>query len=103
MRKHKIWLTSLLFGGLFFASQLCAQQMQVDLDPARTTIEFTLPATLHTVHGSFKLKSGTIRFDTAIGVASGEIIADATSGNTGNKGRDKKMHAAVPEPAPLPQ
>ena len=103
MQKHIVSFAGLLFGGLFFAIQLPAQEMQVDLDPARTTIEFTLPATLHTVHGSFKLKSGTVRFNTATGAASGEIVADATSGDTGNKGRDKKMHGEILESKRFPE
>ena len=32
------------------------QEIAFDLDPARTTVQFTLGGTLHTVHGSFKLK-----------------------------------------------
>ena len=48
-------------------------------DPARTTVEFTLGDVLHTVHGTFKLKSGTITFDSATGLASGSIVVDAAS------------------------
>src|ERR1039457_7209341 len=36
-------------------------------DPPHTNVRFTLPATLHTVHGSFKLTRGAIRFDPATG------------------------------------
>jgi len=103
MQKQIKHLAVLMLGGYVFASPLTAQEMQVDLDPARTTIEFMLPATLHTVHGSFKLKSGTVRFNTATGAASGEIVADATSGDTGNKGRDKKMHGEILESRRFPE
>ena len=72
-----------------------AQEIAVELDPAGTKIEFTLGATFHTVHGTFQLKSGTIRFNPATGAASGMVIADATSANTGNKSRDRKMHSEV--------
>ncbi len=34
-----------------------AQKMTVHLDPAQTEIQWTLTDTLHTVHGTFKLKS----------------------------------------------
>ena len=69
--------------------------MSVDLDPARTTIEFMLGATMHTVHGTFKLKSGHIVFDPSSGKARGNVVVDATSANTDNPSRDKKMHAEV--------
>jgi len=51
------------------------------------------------VHGTFTLKSGSLRIDLETGKASGEIIADAASGNSGNDGRDKKMHKDVLESA----
>jgi len=77
------------------AGMLRAQDMTLELDPANTRIEFTLGATLHTVHGTFALKSGTIHFNPSTGSASGVVIVDATSGNTENKGRDHKMHQEV--------
>jgi polyisoprenoid-binding protein YceI len=91
---------------LLFAATLCipslapilfAQESVVTLDPAQTKIEFTLPATGHTVHGAFKLKSGEIHFDTTTGKASGALIVDATSGESGSDGRDKKMHQEIIE------
>jgi polyisoprenoid-binding protein YceI len=80
-----------------------AQEMAVQLDPAQTKIEFTLGATLHTVHGSFKLKSGSIRFDPSAGTASGAIVIDATSGESGNTGRDKRMHREILESEKFPE
>ena len=67
------------------------------LDSAKSTLEFTLGASLHTVHGTFKVKSGEIHFDSAKGAASGMIVVDALSGESGNEGRDKKMHQEVLE------
>ena len=55
--------------GLFGSTALCAQEMQVALDPARTEIHYTLGATAHSVHGTFKLKSGVVRYDPATGKA----------------------------------
>jgi polyisoprenoid-binding protein YceI len=78
-------------------SSVHAQETIVTLDPTQTNVEFTLGAMLHTVHGSFKLKGGQIRFDPSSGRASGAIIVDATSGNSENDGRDKKMHQQVLE------
>jgi len=79
------------------------QQMRVTLDPATTHINFTLAATLHTVHGTFKLKSGQIQWDAATGHASGSIAIDATSGNTDNASRDKNMHNQVLESGKFPE
>ena len=84
-------------------SSVLAQQVSVTIDPAATQINFTLGATMHTVHGMFKLKSGQIQWDTATGRASGAIVIDATSGNTDNTSRDKNMHAQVLESAKFPE
>jgi polyisoprenoid-binding protein YceI len=81
----------------------CAQESGVNLDPAQTTIEFSLDSTLHTVHGTFKLKSGHISIDAATGKASGEIIVDAASGDSDNKSRDKKMHQEILESQKYPE
>jgi len=72
-------------------------EMQVVLDPASTEVHWTLPGNLHTVHGTFKLKRGQVRFDPATGAASGELVVDATSGESGNKERDGRMHSSIIE------
>ena len=46
---------------------LAAAESTVELDPARTLITFTLGDVLHTVHGTFKLKHGSLKFDSATG------------------------------------
>ena len=84
------------------AAPASAQQIAVTLDPAATRINFTLGATLHTVHGTFKLRSGQIHWDTATGRATGSVVIDATSGNTDNASRDKNMHNQVLESARFP-
>jgi polyisoprenoid-binding protein YceI len=85
------------------APPIRAQESVITLDPAATQIDFTLPATLHTVHGTFKLKSGQIRWDPATGHVSGAVVIDATSGNTDNTSRDKNMHTDVLESAKFPE
>jgi len=72
-----------------------AQEMTLSLDPEKTNVSFTLEATLHNVHGTFRVKSGAIRFDSATGAASGVVVVDAASGETGNKKRDRTMHRDV--------
>jgi polyisoprenoid-binding protein YceI len=74
-----------------------AQELVLTFDPAQTVIHWTLPATLHTVHGTFRLKHGEILLDPDSGRASGKIIVDAASGQSGNDGRDSKMHREVLE------
>lgn len=80
-----------------------AQDSVVRLDPAQTKVEFSVGSTLHNVHGNFKLKSGEIRFDPSSGRASGAIVVAATSGDTANEGRDKKMHEKVLESEKFPE
>ena len=72
-------------------------EIVLELDPAHTEIDFTLPDVLHTVHGTFQLKRGTVRFDPATGAASGEVVVDVTSGASGSATRDRKMHKEILE------
>jgi polyisoprenoid-binding protein YceI len=74
-------------------------EITLNLDTAHSQLHWTLGSTLHTVHGTFALKRGAVRFDPASGSASGEIAADATSGESGNDSRDKKMHTEILESA----
>src|SRR5271167_3000378 len=67
------------------------------LDPAQSTLHWTLGGSLHTVHGTFALKRGSVRLDPATNSVSGEIVADATSGESGNGSRDKRMHNEILE------
>jgi polyisoprenoid-binding protein YceI len=90
-------LATTLLLGLCASYQATAQQVQVTLDPGQTRIEWTLTATLHTVHGTFKLRSGVVAFDPNTGNASGELVVDAGSGDSGNTSRDGKMNKEVLE------
>jgi polyisoprenoid-binding protein YceI len=101
MRKVLAFLAILLVWAA--AQPASAQQITARLRPAETRIEITLGATMHTVHGSFRLKSGVINYDAAAGTASGEIVVDAASGDTGNEGRDRKMHREVLESEKYPE
>jgi polyisoprenoid-binding protein YceI len=79
------------------AAPQTAAPIVVNLDPAKSTVHWTLGSSLHTVHGTFALERGSLQIDPATGKASGEIVADATSGKSGNDSRDKKMHKDVLE------
>ena len=88
-------LTLAILTTLSAAWPLFAQETTLRLDPQQTVVRFTLEATMHTVHGSFRMRSGAIRFNTATGAASGTIVIDATSGESGNQKRDRNMHRSV--------
>jgi len=91
------------FAGVFalfvFAGAAAAQEAVLKFDPAHTSVNFTLADVLHTVRGSFRLKSGVVRFNPASGAVSGELVVDASSGNSGNKSRDGRMHREILESA----
>ncbi|MGC1367158.1 MAG: YceI family protein [Candidatus Acidiferrum sp.] len=106
-RVRLIWICSAL---AFVTAHMWAQSAQpavqaqanpgdvtLRLDPAQSKLNWTLGTTLHTVHGTFNLKRGLLKFDPASGKASGEFVADAASGQSGNDSRDKKMHDEILE------
>jgi polyisoprenoid-binding protein YceI len=80
-----------------------ASSMSLDLDPAKTDVQFTLHDVLHTVHGTFKLKKGSVHWDPDSGQASGEIIVDVTSGASGSDARDRRMHKEILESQRYPE
>lgn len=75
----------------------------LDLDPAKTGIHFTLHDPIHTVHGTFQLKRGSIQFDPDSGKASGEIVVDAASGDSGSGARDRRMHKDILQSTRFPE
>jgi polyisoprenoid-binding protein YceI len=91
-KSHIAWLV-LLIAPLAVAQ---SRGMKVTLDPTQTEIHWTLRG-LHTTHGTFKLKSGEFVFNPKTGMAEGEILVDATSGESGNLARDKRMQEEVLE------
>ena len=74
-----------------------ATQIVLSVDPAKSTVHWSVESSLHTVHGTFHVKRGTISVDPATGKASGEIVVDARSGESGNDGRDRRMHKEILE------
>jgi len=81
---------------------LAGQELSLEIEPAQSKVEFTLGATLHTVHGTFQLKRGSLHFEPASGAASGELLVDARSGASGNDTRDRKMHKEILESERFP-
>ena len=74
-----------------------SQTFKVILDPAQTQVHWKLNGNLHTTHGTFKLKTGEVIFNPATGVAEGELLIDATTGESGDAARDKRMQEEVLE------
>lgn len=95
-------MTKLLLA-LAFALRLVAAEQSLALTPENTKIEWTLTDPLHTVHGSFKLKRGSVTFDTSTGKAAGEVVVDVKSGESGSGARDGRMHANVLESSKYPE
>lgn len=95
---------ALLLICLLGASTLAAARpVQVTLDRAQTTINIFVHDVHGGVHGTFKLKSGAISFNPETGEATGEVVVDAASGDTGNDSRDRKMHKDVLESGRYPE
>jgi len=69
----------------------------LDLDPARTTIMYSLEGWPHHTQGTFALKHGVIRLDPQTGKMDGVIIVDAASGSSGHSVRDERMKSSVLE------
>lgn len=96
-------LRSLLLLALLSTLPVAAEPLTLDLDPAATTIQFSFGATFHSVQGSLALKQGTIHFDPQTEEASGKIVMDATSAQTGVERRDEKMHEKILESPRFPE
>jgi polyisoprenoid-binding protein YceI len=80
-----------------------AEPLSIRLEPGKSSVSFSLGATLHTVKGTMRLSGGVVRLDPATHAASGSLRADAASANTGNAKRDRDMHAKVLESARFPE
>jgi polyisoprenoid-binding protein YceI len=85
------------------AAPAFAQEKTLELDPTQSDVHFTLKSSLHTVHGTFALTSGRVSFDPATAKVSGSIVVSAASGESGNKGRDSRMHKEIIESGRYPE
>ncbi len=96
-----IMMVLLLFPAIAIRAQ--SQELTLQFSSSSTSINFTLGDILHTVHGSFRLKSGQVRYDSATATVHGSLLADATSGQSGNHIRDRRMHREILESARYPE
>lgn len=87
----------LLAVGLLLAPRgaFAGQMVTLEIDPAESSLDFTLGATMHTVHGRLGSPSGRIVFDPETGEADGAVTIDLTKADTGIERRDRKMHEQV--------
>jgi polyisoprenoid-binding protein YceI len=92
-----------LCNALLAAASAPGQEIVLDLDTARSSVQFTLADVLHTVHGNFKIKHGAVRFDPATGKISGDVVVDAVSGDSGSEARDRRMHKNILESDRYPE
>ena len=88
---------ALLLSLAISAMRLSAADLAWTFEPPQCQVQWTLDTALHDVHGTFRWKSGRIVVDPATGRASGALVVDATSGESGNESRDKRMHTSILE------
>ena len=93
----------LLIAIVALALPVLAADYTLNLAPEATRIQFALTDPIHTVHGSFNLKRGEIDFNTDSGKASGQVVVDMASGNSGSDARDSRMHDHVLESKKYPE
>jgi polyisoprenoid-binding protein YceI len=79
------------------APQAADNEIILKVDGSQSSVHWVLGTTLHTVHGTFSAKGGTVHVDVSTGKVQGEIVVLATSGDSGNGARDRKMHRDVLE------
>jgi len=80
-----------------------SSELRFQFSPANTTIKFTVGDILHTVHGSFQLKRGDVEYGLIDETVHGALAADATSGQSGNRSRDRRMHREILETGKYPE
>jgi len=85
------------------AAAPAAALLSLTIDPAQSKVHWTVPSTLHTVHGTFDVTRGSMSFDPDSGKATGEIVVSAKSGESGNGSRDARMHREILETAKFPE
>lgn len=111
-RKSPSFATLAVLSVVFTAVTACCQlqgttasssEIILTLDPAQSKVHWMVDSTLHTVHGTFALKSGTVHFNPETGKAGGEIVVIAPSGESGNGSRDRRMHKEILETAKYPE
>jgi polyisoprenoid-binding protein YceI len=114
VRIRRIGLLAVAWSAIFLSDAAPQPRLQTEatrthdselvliLDPAQSQVHWTVDTTLHTVHGTFALKSGTLHLDPNTGKAGGEILVIGSSGESGNNSRDSRMHKEILETPKYP-
>lgn len=78
-------------------------QLALQFTPANTSVKFTIADIVHTIHGSFQLKRGEVDYGSGSASVQGALVVDATSGRSGNRLRDHRMHHVVLDSSRYPE
>jgi polyisoprenoid-binding protein YceI len=90
--------SEIVIAGLLFCAGLAgAQTTTFRIDSGQSDVSFTLGDVLHTVHGTFQVSDGEVKFDRKASTVSGVIHVRAGSGKSGNDTRDRRMNKDVLE------
>ncbi len=68
-----------------------AQHQTFSINPDSSSVAFLLPSNHDATNGTFHVEKGVVNFDASSPNLSGLIVVSASSGNTGNSTRDKRM------------
>jgi polyisoprenoid-binding protein YceI len=90
-------LSALVYLSAALSSAARASDVVVPVTARQTTVEWTLGAFLHSVHGTFAVKDGSLHFDPQTNSIRGTVVIDLTMGKTGDAKRDRRMHDDVLE------
>ena len=77
--------------GFAIVTAQASSQQHYKVDTAASEVHFTLGASDGPVNGTFHVTSGEFTLDPGTGAMTGTVSVDAASGDSGKKGRDKKM------------
>jgi len=80
---------------LLLAPSVFAQHRVFNVDTEASSVAFSLGDVLHSVHGTFHIKSGSVDFDSAAPHIAGSVVVAAGSGKSGNDTRDRKMSTDI--------
>lgn len=94
--RRMTWLAAAA-ASVLFAAAAFGQQQTFTVNPAASSVGFALTGSGHEVHGTFRVTSGSIQFDRSGPKMSGTVVVSASSGDSGEKSRDKNMNQKVLE------